>query len=261
MIIYQPRIDNFSEWECSVEELGVFADKAKAAVDRSEEALGVFESGDYDVYVWEETYLRPSEEGCMWCKAKGVCNAYAKDSITTMVAGAATGDGLVDLDDHDLVSHTVEQATRNLPRMTFTELVACYAAIGQIQEWVKGVEAQMLTEMLKGNRHPKFKLIKGRAGNRAWMDDAEAAMKTMRFKEAEMYDRKLVSVTTAEKTIAKAHPRQWKKLEALICRSEGKVCVVPTEHKSPSINPYDDDLAMLPELALFDPDDFIDTLY
>jgi hypothetical protein len=266
MVIYQPRIDNYSEWECSVEELNVFAAKAKAAVTRSEDALAVFESGEYDVDVWEETFLRPSEEGCMWCKAKGVCAAYTKDSITTIMAAAATVDGLVDLDSdcdpHALVTNSVEYATRNLPLMKFTELAACYAAIGKIQEWVKAVESQMLTEMLNGNRHPKFKLIKGRAGNRAWMEEAEVTMKNvMRFKESEMYTKKLVSVAEAEKTIAKAHPRQWKKLEALIGRSEGKVCVVPVEHKSPSINPYDDDLAMLPELAQFDPDEFIDTLY
>lgn len=59
----------------------------------------------------------------------------------------------------------------------------------------------------------------------------------MRLKEAEMYDFKLISPTTAEK-LHKAGtigPRQWPKVQALITQSEGKPHVAPESDSRPAL--------------------------
>jgi len=65
----------------------------------------------------------------------------------------------------------------------------------------------------------------------------ESAMKSMRLKESEMYDFKLISPTTADK-LAKAGtigPRQWPKLQALITQSTGKPHVAPESDPRPAL--------------------------
>jgi hypothetical protein len=59
----------------------------------------------------------------------------------------------------------------------------------------------------------------------------------MRLKEAEMYDFKLISPTTAEK-LAKAGtigPRQWPKVLEKITQSEGKPHVAPLTDSRPAL--------------------------
>lgn len=77
MCIHQPRTNNFSEWECSVEELKTFGLKLRAA---AKEAMG-----------WRATKERkpsvilplnafmPTESNCQFCKASGDC--FAQDNM------------------------------------------------------------------------------------------------------------------------------------------------------------------------------------
>jgi hypothetical protein len=59
--IYQPRIDNVAEWECSVEELLNFGELVRAKVKEIE----------------NNPTFRPTEEGCRFCKARATCRARA----------------------------------------------------------------------------------------------------------------------------------------------------------------------------------------
>ncbi len=269
LVIFQPRIENTSTWSTTVADLYLFAEKVTLAAQRSDEASALYENpySTFDTDEWEDEYLAPSEEGCRWCKAKGKCRALAKSCLTEVTAlGAASADGLEvigdEVEDKDLVVAAVDRAIRFLPQMTFKELSAVYAAIGKINQWMDTVEAQMLTEMLNGEKSIDYKLIRGQAGHRKWANqtEIEAQMKSMRLKLDEMYEKKVISPAAAETLLKKARPKLWKKLEVGISRAEGKVKVVPTAHKSPSINPHDDDLAMLPILANFKADDLVPDL-
>ena len=69
---------------------------------------------------------------------------------------------------------------------------------------MQAIRAQAAQELEAGRAVPGWKLVEGRAGNRAWTNaEAEAVLKAMRVKHEQMYDYKLISPTTAEK-LAKA---------------------------------------------------------
>lgn len=79
-------------------------------------------------------------------------------------------------------------------------------------------------------------------------------LKAFRLKDDQIYDRKVISPTTAEK-LAKAEAigkRQWPKLAALIVQPEGKPSVAPAADPRPPYEPpraADSDFAPQPETA------------
>ena len=90
--------------------------------------------------------------------------------------------------------------------------------------------------LILGTEVPGFKLVEGKQGNRAWVDQAkaEAALKALRLKADDMYDKKLISPTTAEKLL-KTDPKKWAKLQELITRASGKPSVAPSSDKRPEL--------------------------
>lgn len=59
-------------------------------------------------------------------------------------------------------------------------------------------------------------------------------MKALRLKADDMYDKKLISPTTAEKLL-KTDPKKWDKLKELITRASGKPSVAPATDKRPAL--------------------------
>ena len=78
--VHQPRLNHFDEWSCTVEDLLAFEQKAMAAAYH---ALQVAEFEKPQAY---ESHLRPSEDACRFCKAKGVCPKL-RDKVLATVAG------------------------------------------------------------------------------------------------------------------------------------------------------------------------------
>ena len=81
MCVHQPRLNHFDEWACTVEELLAFEQRAIAA---GQQALSIAELYLPDVQPIHA--LRPSEDACRFCKAKGVCPAL-RDKVLITVAG------------------------------------------------------------------------------------------------------------------------------------------------------------------------------
>ena len=78
------------------------------------------------------------------------------------------------------------------------------------------------------------------SGARKWSDanEAETTLKAMRLKVDEMYDKKIISPTTAEK-LAKAGTlgdTQWEKIQALIVRPEGKPSIAAGSDPRPALS-------------------------
>ena len=260
MSIFQPRLKGEPtdpEWTCDMTWLFRFAEDAKVAIAKCEQAK-TNSDPIYDLEQWEKDYLQPSEKGCQWCKAKSKCPALAKE-LLGQVLPPATTDGLDNLDsileesdgDGSELVLPIKQAIANLPNVNFKTLARMYAVKGLFNDWIDAVESRMLSEMLAGHKSAKWKLIKGQQGNRAWQDAdvAEQAMKAMKLKVDEMYDKKVISPTNAEKLLKK-RPKLWSKLQPLISRSEGKVKVAPMSAKGESLDPYGEALAALPLLTI-----------
>jgi hypothetical protein len=263
LIIFQPRLKTIPErpeWSCDLKTLADFSDKAKLAIEKAERAKNLALPDETYSYMekWAETYLVPSEKGCQWCRARRICPALAKACLAP-VFEPASDSGLSDLSlasaeetaDNDPL-HNIEEAINNLPSLDFATLARLYSLQGMIKLWLKAVDERMLAEMLAGEKHRDWKIAKGAGGHRKWRDndEAEVLMKKMYLKVDEMYDKKVISPTSAEKLLLKKSPKKWAKLKALITRTEGDYKVVPMSSKLQSLDPYNEGLANLPDLTL-----------
>ena len=134
---------------------------------------------------------------------------------------------------------SLEAATEALATADDERLATLMDAADMIEGFAKAVRAETERRLLAGTfTDARYKLVEGRQGARAWIDEeqAEAAMKAMRLKSDEMYDRKVISPTSAEKLLGEANKRKWAKLQPLITRSDGKPSVAPASDKRPALS-------------------------
>jgi hypothetical protein len=216
LVISQPRLNHLSEWDCSVETLTEFADKARSAAEKAM----CFKTNPIQPHG-----LNPGEKQCRWCKAKSFCPALTASIQDTLGAG---------FEDLSITASNIALPTSP------DALAAKMAAIPLIENFIKAIRAEVERNLLQGVPVPGYKLVRGKAGNRKWSSEAEAeaVMKQMRLRQEQMYSFDLISVATAEK-LFKDNPRQWAKLEGMVTRSEGKVSVAPEDDKRPAITTAD----------------------
>lgn len=228
LVIHQPRLGHLSEWDCTLEELMAFGSAASTA---AQSAL----SGRDD--------FAPGEKQCRWCKAKATCPSLANHVLTTVA------DDFVAIDEN--VGEVVKGATKRVPTLSNPDVAFLLPSLDLIQNWCKAVHGHAFSELQAGNEVPGFKLVAGKQGNRAWTDktEAEKTLKSMRLKKEEMYIFNVISPTVAEKKLAKAAPKRWKKLQALITRADGKPCLVPESDKRPALVAVVDEFETVDETA------------
>lgn len=231
MTIHQPRLNHVSEWAITVDQLRERGARLKGAAERAY------------LYVDSETPpvpsdFGPSEKACRFCKAKATCPALAQRVQEEIGA---------DFDNLVAWAGSDEQKAMTLKALspsTPEALGKAMQAIDLIEVWCKGVRGEVERRLLLGEPIEGWKLVKGRAGPRKWTSEQEAEdlLKSMRLKADEMYDKTVISPTTAEKLL-KDTPRRWAKAQALITKSEGSPSVAPESDKRPAlvIKPAADD--------------------
>jgi hypothetical protein len=134
---------------------------------------------------------------------------------------------------------SLEAATEAVATADDERLATLMDAADMIEGFAKAVRAEVERRLLAGSfTDARYKLVEGRQGARSWVDEeqAEAALKAMRLKSDEMYDRKVISPTSAEKLLGEANKRKWAKLQPLITRSDGKPSVAPASDKRPALS-------------------------
>lgn len=298
MGISQPRLDHFDSWECTVDELRAFEQRALEAGKLALSIVSLPEG--------HTAMLSPGDKQCKFCKAKGDCAAL-RDQVLATVAGefdilhslplsttVISETDLVDVEvpvidtlkkgeiavsiteaekvlaaaygvapkavdyvngldkdgelyiggEHFIVKKptlrpALEQAAEQLGALDEDRLAICMDSVDLVEGWCKAVRAEAERRMLDGKPVPGWKLVQGKQGNRAWVDEEEAkkALKSMRIRDDVMYDWSLISPTTAEKLHAAGtiKPKQWTRIEELICRSNGKPSVAPAADKRPAL--------------------------
>jgi len=181
------------------------------------------------------TAVQPSVKTCRWCVKKATCPALKREVAKTV------------LDDFDVVAEAqpipVEQV----------DLGVVLAKLPLIESWCSAVAAHAEAKLLAGEKIPGWKLVKGRAGARAWTDKEQAEemlRKRFRLTVEQAYNLSLISPTQAEKLRKEdvIGERQWATLKDLIGQSEGKPTVVPESDKRPAleVTPVMDDFAEVP---------------
>jgi hypothetical protein len=226
IVIHQPRIsEKPSEWE--IEPLQLQQWIQYVAKPAAEQGMLYVESVDFVPLSLGDFVV--TEKGCRFCKAKAVCPALAKHVEETIGADFET-----------LVANHESQTTGGpeiAELLDNDKLGTIYTSLDLIDSWAKAVRGRIEHELLNGNVVPGVKLVQGRRGARQWSstEEAEALLKSMRLKQEQMYNFKLISPTQADKLLAKESPRRWKKVESLIVQRDGSPSVAPESDKRPAL--------------------------
>jgi hypothetical protein len=230
LVIHQPRIRQApSEWTLTVEELETWGrGAARSAVCSMQNAR---QGEGYTATEWQQTFLRPGEKQCKFCRAKATCPALrAAVADTALAHDAATPEEFNEADLLTPVAHS-----------DAAWLSASLAKADLIEDWCKAVRAEAERRLLAGESVPGFKVVQGKRGNRQWSDPKAAELllrETFRLPVEKAFDLKLISPTTAEK-LHKAGdigPRQWPKAQTLIVQSDGKPHVAPATDPRPALD-------------------------
>jgi hypothetical protein len=219
MVIYQPRMNHIAEWTISTAQLEAFGDAVRGAAAMVRNA-----EDDVDAEHFADSYLSPGEKPCRFCKAKATCPAMRDEVLG--IAGPATASDF-------------GQFMPDVPDATTGDnyLSMAMSKVDLVEGWCKAVRAEIERRLLAGTAVDGWKLVEGRKGNRAWIDEAAAEemfKKSFRLRDADMYVQKLISPTAAEKLL-KGTPKRWKRAEGLMTRSEGKPSVAPAADKRPAL--------------------------
>lgn len=263
LCIDQPRLNHFDKWELTVAE-------ARHRLEIIRETANMILCGPPD-----ELTAVPGEKQCRFCKASATCKERTEHTLELIVGefvdldkgfvkvempqaekllaqsfgvkpAAITFEGFVEhfQDPHFTVKKpsirpSLEAATEAVATADDEHLATLMDAADMIEGFAKAVRAEVERRLLAGSfTDARYKLVEGRQGARSWIDEeqAEAALKAMRLKSDEMYDRKVISPTSAEKLLGEANKRKWAKLQPLITRSDGKPSVAPASDKRPALS-------------------------
>ncbi|KVE27233.1 hypothetical protein WS67_12075 [Burkholderia singularis] len=244
IVIHQPRINERpSEWSTAPADLLAWIDgTAKPAAERARWLLRNVEERPREFKLATGDF-NPGEKQCKFCKAKAVCPALATHVEATI---GAEFEVVAEASAYGVQSEFIG---RNVELLSNDRLGLIYETLDLIDDWVKAVRGRIEHELLNARAVPGVKLVAGRRGARQWRDevDAERLMKSMRLKQDQMYNFKLISPTQADKLLSKESPRRWKKVEALIVQRDGRPSVAPESDSRPAlvIKPPEDDFEVV----------------
>jgi hypothetical protein len=196
----------------------------------------------------------PSTDACRWCPIKKNCEARAAWLVEDLGDADRSGiDLLADLPELTKADKKLEPIERIakagiLPNEV---LVSVYAKSKEIRQWLDDIEEHLEGEALRGAPVAGTKLVLGREGNRAWIDEdaADQFLKNQKFKESERYNFKLKSPTQVEAMLAEklaASSRTRNLFESHITRSAAKPTLALESDKRPALNAAAD---ALPDLV------------
>lgn len=203
MTIYQPRLDNVSEWEMPVEELLMWgmnelAPRAKMAFAGE----GSFNPGKH----------------CQFCRAKAQCRALAEKNM-------------------EIAQHEFDDASL----LSDAEISKVLAQMDIFRNWMSAVEEYALQAALNGKAFPGFKLVEGRS-NRKYVDEKKVADRLIEngYKSDLIYEpAKLKTITAMEKLVTKKAFTAI--LGDLIIKPQGKPTLVPVSDKRQEWNSAEND--------------------
>lgn len=223
MRICQPRLNHFSTWEISIEQLLKFGEYVK---ERAIEA-------------WQPDAPRtPSEKGCLWCKVKAQCPAKARE-IEAMLDEVFADD----TDAETIKRIETDQYLAEFPeveQLSVEHLEKIYKKSKGVKSFLDEIEKKLFDFALKGGKLHEYKLVAGR-NTRKWKDDDEISnfLREKGFNEDEYAPRALVTPAQAEKLCKKSEVA-LNELEPFIANRQGKPTLAPITDKRPVFTEYDD---------------------
>lgn len=199
LTIVQPRINNISSWQISVDELYKWADEELVPAAK----LAFSGEGELNAGDW-----------CKFCAVKNRCRALYKKNT-------------------ELAKYDFKEAIL----LTDEEIADILEKTPALVEWANAIHEYAQERAIhQGKIWPGFKLVEG-ISRRKWTDeDAVAEAIFSRIPEAsedQVYDMKLKTITQIEKEFGKKVVAQ--QLSDVIVKPQGKPTLVPISDKRPAL--------------------------
>lgn len=197
MTICQPRLDNISTFEITVDDLTKWAeDIVKPKADLAIKGEGEFCAGEH----------------CRFCRAKFNCRARVDENMKM-----------------------AQYDFRKGPLLTDDEITEILSSIDELQKWANDIQAYVLDKAVNENKKwDGFKLVEGRSSRK--YSDEEAVSKTLinaGYKEDDIYSKNLLGITAMEKAMGKKKFKEL--LNNLVYKPHGKLTLVVESDKRPEI--------------------------
>ncbi len=195
LTIVQPRLEHFSTWEISVEDMHKWAEEELEP--KAEMALageGEYRAGDH----------------CRFCKARFTCRARAEEYLKLAQMEFAEPALLSD-----------------------EEIAEVLLKADALKKWAEEIYAYAQNEAVVNHRQwPGFKLVLGRS-NRKYTDEDEVAEAAKKAGYTDIYKTSLIGITEMEKLMGKKVFQEI--LGALVYKPDGKVTLVPESDKREAV--------------------------
>lgn len=164
LCIFQPRLNNVSEWSLSVEDLYKWADD-------------ILKPGIEKIKAGSEEF-HPSRH-CIFCKAKPLCKALRDQNL-------------------ELAKHEFRPAFL----MKDSEIEEVLDKAEDFVNWINSVKDFALEDAMKGKKYEHYKLVEGRSTRKYSDEDAVAA--TVKEAGFNPYEEKLLTITAMQARLGKA---------------------------------------------------------
>lgn len=198
--IIQPRLENVSTEESSVEELEAWGrEEVIPRAELAENGGGEFAPGGH----------------CRFCKARKTCRARTEANLAL---------ARMEFRDPELLGDG--------------EIGEILRQAEQLVSWAGDVSEYALGEALKGKKFDGWKLVEGRS-NRKYTDEVKVAdtLKQSGYEEKTLYEKKLYGITKMETLVGKKQFTEL--LSGLIIKPQGKPVLVSESDKRPELNATD----------------------
>ena len=254
MSIVQPRLDNISTFQMTVEELNAWAESIKPIARMAYEGKGEQHTGDW----------------CIFCKAKPVCRACAEEalslareefldldegsdplccsaSVPPLPAEGKQSGSSVDTGEQssvDSAEPTDATAPYILDRDTIVfkspqlipidTLASLMPSLTRIGSWIEAVFAFISAEAIThGVPIPGYKIVEGRS-RRVFTDEQAAASAAEAAGVTNLYKTEMKSLSEIEKMMGKK--RFAEVLGGFVLKPPGKLALVPEDDPRPAVD-------------------------
>lgn len=195
LTIVQPRIEHFSTWEISAEELLSWGKE-------------VFEPGAAKALSGEGEFM--AGDHCRFCKARFTCRARAEEYLKL---------AQMEFAEPDLMSDE--------------EIAEVLSKADALKKWAEEIYAYAQNEAVVNHKEwPGFKLVLGRS-NRKYTDETDVAEAAKKAGYTDIYKQSLIGITEMERLMGKKKFNEI--LGSFVYKPEGKVTLVPDSDKREAV--------------------------
>lgn len=196
--IVQPRLDNISEWECTVEELNNWAEtEVKSQAQKAFMGLGEYVPGEH----------------CKFCRAKKECKARAEKYMP--------------------IIETLKKVNPNL--LTNEAIGGILKDSIGLDDFLKDLKSCALEKILKNEEIPGWKAVEGKSNRMITdVDKAFEVLEANGFEKDILFERKPLGLTALEKIVGKK--KLTKTIGIFIEKPKGAPTLAPESDKREKYN-------------------------